>query len=778
MSNSPPDWPEPRPAPPPSLKAAAAPRVPAGPRRADRRERWVVLGLLGLGLLLRLITLAQAAGAPYFDDPILDSFVYDLWGQKIARGQWTGGPGLYEGATRVFFQDPLYAYFLGVLYLPGRSMVFVRLVQIAIGLCSCILVYAIGRRLVGRAAATLALAVVVTYKPFLFYDNLILKPVFEIFLLLLAAWLLLVAQERGRYRWWFAAGLALGVGALARGNYLAIVPVLVLWLRVAFPADGWGGALRRGAAIALGTLAGIAPATFHNIFAGGEFVPTTAHGGLNFFIGNHAGNTSGRYHPPPFVYGNPLLEERDFRKEAERRTGRAMSAGEVDRYWFKEGLRYAWAEPVAFLKGTARKCILFWHAYEYPDNNEDMAVLSRHIPILRWPLPIYALVSPLGLLGLGLALREWRRFLLPILLFGAYAGSLLLFFLFARYRLPAVPFLILFAAYAIVWIAKRFRAGARAAAARAACAGTALFLLTSVLGVYAVDMEARGFGTFRPTVGHFNLAKYWHARGHVEDAEQELRLALEIEERRAREGKKPWGRTHEIHTDLASIAIVRARHTDAKADAGRFESLMAQAKSHLDRALGLAPRSAAAYWQLGVWDRLRGDSPAAVKDLEKAIELQPALHDARLGLAETHWMAGDRAKANAALDEVLQKGTAAARAEALHLRGEMAFQSEDTTEARKAWEAAIACNPFHLGARRRMMNLERNLAEVYLKKKDIEAANISLLKAAFHAEAVYQLDPGDTTARVLLQQIEKARKKASAAKGPPVQAPPGPRRKP
>jgi hypothetical protein len=95
----------------------------------------------------------------------------------------------------------------------------------------------------------------------------------------------------------------------------------------------------------------------------------------------------------------------------------------------------------------------------------------------------------------------------------------------------------------------------------------------------------------------------------------------------------------------------------------------------------------------------------------------------------------------------------------------MALKPDDTAESRKEWESALACNPGHLGARRRMMTLERKLAEAFLARKDLQAANVALAKAAVHAEVVAQLDPRDETARVLLEQYRKmiARKRGAGA---------------
>ena len=56
----------------------------------------------------------------------------DRAGRRLAGGDWVG--------TEVFYQAPLYPYFLGVLYSAfGHSLWVVRLVQAAVGAGSCAL---------------------------------------------------------------------------------------------------------------------------------------------------------------------------------------------------------------------------------------------------------------------------------------------------------------------------------------------------------------------------------------------------------------------------------------------------------------------------------------------------------------------------------------------------------------------------------------------------------------------------------------------------------------
>ena len=66
---------------------------------------------------------------PLFDVLLGDAGAYDAWGQRLAGGDWVG--------TDVFYQAPLYPYFLGALYATvGRDLLIVRIVQALIGSAS------------------------------------------------------------------------------------------------------------------------------------------------------------------------------------------------------------------------------------------------------------------------------------------------------------------------------------------------------------------------------------------------------------------------------------------------------------------------------------------------------------------------------------------------------------------------------------------------------------------------------------------------------------------
>jgi hypothetical protein len=105
-------------------------------RKTDRVEprtrpfRWQVAAIFAIALAVRLAHVWYVRSSPFFDTLLGDARGYDAWAQQIAGGDWIG-----QG---VFYQAPLYPYFLGALYsIAGRDLFLVRICQAVIGAAGC-----------------------------------------------------------------------------------------------------------------------------------------------------------------------------------------------------------------------------------------------------------------------------------------------------------------------------------------------------------------------------------------------------------------------------------------------------------------------------------------------------------------------------------------------------------------------------------------------------------------------------------------------------------------
>src|SRR5215207_731521 len=119
---------------------------------------------------VRLVHVWQLRSSPFFDTLLGDASGYDLWAQRLAAGDWVG--------TDVFYQAPLYPYFLGLVYaVAGHDLMAARLIQAVLGSCSAVFVAWAAARLISPRAGVVAGAVLAAYAPAIFFDGLIQKSV-------------------------------------------------------------------------------------------------------------------------------------------------------------------------------------------------------------------------------------------------------------------------------------------------------------------------------------------------------------------------------------------------------------------------------------------------------------------------------------------------------------------------------------------------------------------------------------------------------------------------
>lgn len=577
------------------------------------RKQWIGAGgLLGAAFLLRVLLVLSLRGRPYFDVPIVDSAAYDSWAWDIATRSFFG--------DRVFYQDPLYPYALGVFYkVFGRDFLTVRLVQAAVGTFGLWMLFEAVRRFLGYRTAIAALAIGAFYKTFAFYDTAILKEFLGV--VAVEAALLFWALEK---RWrWLAFGAALGAGTLVRGNMLL----------VALAAAGFLAARREwkpAGLVLAGTLACVLPVTVRNAAVAGDFALTTAQLGPNLYIGNNPENTSGRYRPPSFLpAGAPEFEESGFRQEAERRNRRPMKASEVDAYWRGQAVDYILRNPGTFLGVTGKRLLMLLSAYEVPDNY-NLYFMERFSWVLRLPLVTFGLfVAPLAAAGVYLSWVERRRFAFLYVLLGAYAASVLFFFMFARYRLPLVPILIVFAAHALLKGAQLVGWQMRQVPKTAA----AVFAATLLLVNLPLPAAVGGHRDFR--AAHYNLGVYSRQTGEHAKAAAEFRTAAAL--------------NPEYLKDPAFVEALADSSERSGDDAQAFELYEKLARE-------LEPRNPQATYKLGMIYLRRGMDARAVDLLAETVRRDPSFAVAYEPLAEANRRLRNF---NAALG-ALERGAAAA----------------------------------------------------------------------------------------------------------------------
>jgi Tfp pilus assembly protein PilF len=546
---------------------------------------------------VRLAYVLSQRTNPVFAHPAMDAAYHDEWARGLAAGRWIGDDA--------FYRAPLYPYALGVIYrFVTSDLLGVRLIQAGLGSVTAVLIGRLGARIFSRGTGLLAGIAAALYGMFVYFDAELLTVGVEVLLFTAA---LLAAEGAGRAgRGFGPAGAALGLAALARPNFLALGPVLAL----AMPLVG-GRARKAALPYAAGFALAVAPAFAYNALVAGEVVPIAWSGGVNFYLGNHEGADGLSALGPrlrPSWWGGYV----DAVALAEEEAGRPLARSEVSAYWMRQGLRFIKSNPAGAAVLTGRKLFYFMNGYEV-SNNQDIAFVSRHSFLFRGPILLtFSAVMPFAILGFAAAVRGNRRARFLAVAGAAYMMTVLAFFVCARYRLPVMPIVLVFAANGalVLWrLARERRRGSFLAAA------SLVIVCAVIVRLDPENLRARG-----PAGGYFALGVAEAAAGDRAAARMWYERAVAANPDHAQ--------------SLNSLGVLAAEEGDFAAAEGWYR-----------RALAVEPRSDEILGNLGTLAERRGNLEGAVGFYDQALRLWPHSYRTRANLGLVLLRLGDAARA-------------------------------------------------------------------------------------------------------------------------------------
>ena len=636
---------------------------------ADTLWFWIIFGC---AFLIRLVYLIEIDSIPLFYHLAGDGRTYDEWGQRIAAGDWLG-----QG---VFYQAPLYPYFLGVLQIIlGHNLWLIRLIQIALGAISCALIFQTGRNLFSRQAGIAAGLILVCYAPGVFFDGLIEKSILDFVLLSALLWLLSQLGATAPWSRWLAVGAFLGLLGLSRENALVLAAVVPFWIGLYFSESPILNRLQWMGLFFAGLLLVLVPVGLRNLTVGGEFKLTTSQFGANFFIGNNP-SADGTYVSVENVIGEPQLEGKDAKRLAERALGRSLTPGEVSDYWLQKAWDYIRSEPGQWFELLGKKWLMVWNAREIEDS-DDYYIYKQWSWLLSFLGRInhFGILTPLAAVGLWLTRRQWRRLWLLYAMIAALASSVAVFYVFGRYRLPLVPLLALFAGAGLVESARLYRQRHW----WSLMAGLALFTLVGMVANWPL------YGVQGPgPAGYNNLSNAYYKQGRIEEAISTALKAIELQ---------------------PDYGVARYNLGNLYAAQSRFDL----ARTNFQEAIRLFPNYADAYSNFGQLIAERGDIETGIQYFRKAIELDPSVSRAHLNL-------GVALAKQGRIQEALRPLHAAVRlapesAEARNYLGSLYATQGRYDEAEKFFRDALRVRPDYAQA-------HQSLAQLLLLQGKKEAA--------------------------------------------------------
>jgi len=416
------------------------------------RSAWTLIGVM---VVVRLgFTLILGLDEARLIEP--DSNDYLLNAEALLDdGRFWSFPGSGEPE---FERTPGYPLFIAAIFaLSGRSVLAVALVQSVVSVLVAAPMFLLARRLFNEPVGIIAIILLLLDPLSMYFGSLVLTETLATLLIVASTAVIALLVDRGQASMirWSMVGFLLAAATYVRpGQYYLplLVVALLIWTG---RRHGWGTGRTVSATVAL-----LLPVL---LLVGGWQVRNAEQIGSSRFSGIEAVNMM-KYRAAGVVAEREGGDWREVRRELMDRYGPEFEGGSTGEYYdrmYDKGLEIVLEDPVSLVKVTAAGA---WRgAVSFPANTEGM--------FERWNLPNlapirilidYAMV-PVWLLGFTGLLRSWRTAVNRAVILTLVIPVAYLFAMssgpesYARFRVPIMPILWLFAAGGLVVVAGTVR---------------------------------------------------------------------------------------------------------------------------------------------------------------------------------------------------------------------------------------------------------------------------------------------------------------------------------
>jgi 4-amino-4-deoxy-L-arabinose transferase-like glycosyltransferase len=378
----------------------------------DKRR---IVQLTLLGLLLRVLFVFLEPAVP----PVADERTWTNWAVEGIVPRHMIPP------HHMIFDPPFYPYFIAVFYLAFHTLTAVKYAQAVVSALLVPAIVSVGDRVFSRSVGFLAGLFVACYPEFVWFAAHFWSETVFTALLWWAFANLFRAEEEGGFGTAALGGLVWGLATLTRETISYFTPVAALFLWLSKRPGGRG----RATSFVLAALLTVLPWTYRNYRDLDAFIPVSTAGGLNLWQGN----------------ARLTREEVYVRYE--------QIHGRVEQYHFaiRKGLEAIWdRQPWWFFEKLQEEMPNFWEADSQVLVHLKRGAYGPVAPPAAWAVAALVLVPFLaGLVLFVMGLSVFRPDRASLLLLGFLAYYNLLHVVthgYARYRLPAMPVVLVFAA--------------------------------------------------------------------------------------------------------------------------------------------------------------------------------------------------------------------------------------------------------------------------------------------------------------------------------------------
>ncbi len=461
---------------------------PGSPKLQLQRERYLFLAVLVLGLFIRLVFLYTTRDTGLM---IVDEQHYHVLALNLLHGHGFA----WEPGKLTSLRPPLYPAFVALVWtITGTESVLpIRMAQILLNLVNLCLLYRLGLLLFDRRVALLAVAGLCFYPSFLAFNVFVLTEVLFTFLLTLMILGSVVLLRTGSAWVAWGTGVVLGLAALTRSVLWSFPAVLCPFVFITVPGSR-GRRLWIALVLFLGYTLPVVPWAVRNTRLQGVLTVVDTMGGITLCMGNYEYTPADRAWDPVTLHGDKSIFQalRDEHPDVS-----SWTEGQKEKWALRKALAYIQDHPGLTLRRDVIKFADFWGLERTVIAGWQQGLYQppRWFAMLGTLLiPLFYVVSMLlACLGIFLSPTGDRRtHVFLLLLIGFLAGMHTLAFGHERYHLPLIPFLLLYAAAAVIqqsWL--RFRREIkRVAIPLMACIGLFVIWGREVLSVDADRIKA------------------------------------------------------------------------------------------------------------------------------------------------------------------------------------------------------------------------------------------------------------------------------------------------
>ncbi len=371
--------------------------------------------------------LFQGLNAPPGDSMGADAREFDELAQNLISGK---GYQLWEQPTS--FRAPGFPLFLAGIYkLFGVNYFAARVAFSLIGAMTVVILFLAARRFTSEPWALLCAFLLALYPHHAYYSIHFLSEPLYTLLLLSATWCLLYPADKLCIGRTILAGVLFGMTALIRPLVLLLMPMIAIWAVLHY-RKRWRLAAVSVLIIAAVQILTMAPWAMRNHRVHGTFMSMTTNGGSTFWGSNNERVLAEKALHGGWISTSELPGKEELVSSLPTEIARDKKEWEL-------GFQFLRTHPGSIPRLLMYKFLRFWNPWlGTPNTLLNLVVLVSYGALL--PFMIIGWVYTFKALVRGSS-REW---LLNFHVFATLIG-VFIFWGAARFRVPLVPFLLIYA---------------------------------------------------------------------------------------------------------------------------------------------------------------------------------------------------------------------------------------------------------------------------------------------------------------------------------------------